>query len=45
VFVGKEFINLSLKFGVLIVSDIESGFFAKCCATATFLLDEKSLVK
>jgi hypothetical protein len=41
---GKKCANLSLKFGVLIVCEIERLFFAKCCVPEAIAW-QKSLVK
>jgi hypothetical protein len=42
---GKKCANLGLKFGVLIICEIEQGFFCQTLCAGNFLLVKKSLVK
>jgi len=37
---GKKNVNLSLKFGILSVGEIEEHFFPKRCVPATFYLSK-----
>jgi hypothetical protein len=41
----KKCTNLSSKFGIFIVGEIEPGFFRRTLCAGNFLLGEKNLVK